>query len=284
MIRQSGSVTLILASGSRTGGFGFGPGIPFPVDRLTLYAGDAVEVLAGLPEDVVDCVVTSPPYWGLRDYGTGHWIGGNPDCEHHPEPEHGGDAPRTGAQPAGHAVLPGAHPRGRPRALRPVRRDPGRPAVRPGSHRRGLHRHPARGRPAAGWCSSVRDHDTSNAPSISSYRCPSSGIAARSTGVYGPWCGTGTASLDIQPTSCRHNLGHGRHCIRRSTHAGRDRALHDCRSRPAARMDGAVFPFAERVGLRRVQGFWWARGPRWRRGARRPRRAVRPAGVSGLRR
>jgi DNA modification methylase len=26
--------------------------------------------------------VTSPPYYGLRDYGTGAWSGGNPDCQH----------------------------------------------------------------------------------------------------------------------------------------------------------------------------------------------------------
>jgi DNA modification methylase len=25
---------------------------------------------------------TSPPYWGLRDYGTGEWVGGDPDCPH----------------------------------------------------------------------------------------------------------------------------------------------------------------------------------------------------------
>lgn len=26
--------------------------------------------------------VTSPPYYGLRDYGTGEWIGGDPNCPH----------------------------------------------------------------------------------------------------------------------------------------------------------------------------------------------------------
>ena len=26
--------------------------------------------------------VTSPPFYGLRDYGTGRWEGGNPDCDH----------------------------------------------------------------------------------------------------------------------------------------------------------------------------------------------------------
>jgi DNA modification methylase len=35
---------------------------------VTLYQGDAREVLCGLPAGSVDCVVTSPPYWGLRDY------------------------------------------------------------------------------------------------------------------------------------------------------------------------------------------------------------------------
>lgn len=47
-----------------------------------LYLGDALEVLASLPAGSVDCVVTSPPYWGLRDYGTGAWAGGDPDCDH----------------------------------------------------------------------------------------------------------------------------------------------------------------------------------------------------------
>src|SRR5205814_607401 len=30
----------------------------------------------------VDVVVTSPPFWGLRDYGTGRWGGGDPACPH----------------------------------------------------------------------------------------------------------------------------------------------------------------------------------------------------------
>ena len=30
----------------------------------------------------VQCVVTSPPYWGLRDYGTGTWEGGDAECDH----------------------------------------------------------------------------------------------------------------------------------------------------------------------------------------------------------
>ena len=30
--------------------------------------GDAPELLAAMPAESVHCVVTSPPYWGLRDY------------------------------------------------------------------------------------------------------------------------------------------------------------------------------------------------------------------------
>jgi DNA modification methylase len=44
-------------------------------DWLTLYGGDCREVLASLPADSVDCVVTSPPYWGLRDYGSDGQLG-----------------------------------------------------------------------------------------------------------------------------------------------------------------------------------------------------------------
>lgn len=37
--------------------------------------GDALAVLRGLPSESVQCVVTSPPYYGLRDYGIGGQIG-----------------------------------------------------------------------------------------------------------------------------------------------------------------------------------------------------------------
>ena len=33
--------------------------------------GDCLEVLKTLPSESVNCCITSPPYWGLRDYGTG---------------------------------------------------------------------------------------------------------------------------------------------------------------------------------------------------------------------
>lgn len=44
--------------------------------------GDALESLKTLDSESVDCCVTSPPYYGLRDYGTGKWIGGDPNCPH----------------------------------------------------------------------------------------------------------------------------------------------------------------------------------------------------------
>jgi DNA modification methylase len=49
---------------------------------FVLHVGDTLDVLAGLPAESAHCVVTSPPYWGLRDYGTGTWDGGNEQCDH----------------------------------------------------------------------------------------------------------------------------------------------------------------------------------------------------------
>ena len=39
------------------------------VPRNTILEGDALSVLRGLPSRSVQCVITSPPYYGLRDYG-----------------------------------------------------------------------------------------------------------------------------------------------------------------------------------------------------------------------
>lgn len=39
-------------------------------DEVLLLLGDALEQLRTLPDGSVDCIVTSPPYYGLRDYGT----------------------------------------------------------------------------------------------------------------------------------------------------------------------------------------------------------------------
>lgn len=49
---------------------------------VRLYQGDVLDVLSRLPDQSVHMVVTSPPYWGLRDYGTAEWEGGDEKCPH----------------------------------------------------------------------------------------------------------------------------------------------------------------------------------------------------------
>lgn len=49
--------------------------------RVTLINADVLAGLAGLPDESVQCCVTSPPYWGLRDYGTPGQIGLEPTIE-----------------------------------------------------------------------------------------------------------------------------------------------------------------------------------------------------------
>ena len=52
-------------------------------NQATIYNGDCRDVLARLPDESVHCVVTSPPYWGLRNYGTEPSVwGGDSACEH----------------------------------------------------------------------------------------------------------------------------------------------------------------------------------------------------------
>jgi DNA modification methylase len=48
---------------------------PVTVGGCTLHMGDCREVLPTLPAETVHCCVTSPPYWGLRDYGCAGQIG-----------------------------------------------------------------------------------------------------------------------------------------------------------------------------------------------------------------
>lgn len=49
---------------------------------IDIKIGDCREKLKELPNNFFHTVITSPPYWGLRDYGTGKWIGGDPNCSH----------------------------------------------------------------------------------------------------------------------------------------------------------------------------------------------------------
>lgn len=47
-----------------------------------IVKGDALRSLHLMADESVQCCVTSPPYWGLRDYGTGTWHGGRARCNH----------------------------------------------------------------------------------------------------------------------------------------------------------------------------------------------------------
>jgi hypothetical protein len=42
---------------------------------VEILCGDCGEMLRGMPAGSVDCIVTSPPYYGLRDYGVRGQIG-----------------------------------------------------------------------------------------------------------------------------------------------------------------------------------------------------------------
>ena len=53
-----------------------------PIDKI--IQGDTRTIFNTLPDNSINTIATSPPYWGLRDYGkqTNTVWGGNPDCEH----------------------------------------------------------------------------------------------------------------------------------------------------------------------------------------------------------
>lgn len=50
---------------------------------VSILIGDVLERLAEIEPDSIDCVVTSPPYWGLRDYGVDGQIGLEPTLGEH---------------------------------------------------------------------------------------------------------------------------------------------------------------------------------------------------------
>lgn len=49
--------------------------VAYETSTVTVHLGDVRACLAELADESVDCVVTSPPYWGLRDYGVEGQIG-----------------------------------------------------------------------------------------------------------------------------------------------------------------------------------------------------------------
>jgi DNA modification methylase len=50
--------------------------------EFQVIQGDSLSTLRTLPDESANCCVTSPPYWGLRDYGTAKWEGGDRECNH----------------------------------------------------------------------------------------------------------------------------------------------------------------------------------------------------------
>lgn len=46
-----------------------------PAMSVKIYVDDALARLRQLPDSSVNCVITSPPYWGLRDYGIAGQLG-----------------------------------------------------------------------------------------------------------------------------------------------------------------------------------------------------------------
>jgi DNA modification methylase len=52
--------------------------------RNKIICGNTLDVLRQIPSDSIDCIITSPPYWGLRWYGeqTKTIWDGDPKCEH----------------------------------------------------------------------------------------------------------------------------------------------------------------------------------------------------------
>ncbi len=70
--------------GGRGSGVGDGesPAVDDRRGRWNIRQGNAIERLRQMPAGSVRCCVTSPPYFGLRDYGTGEWAGGEDGCDH----------------------------------------------------------------------------------------------------------------------------------------------------------------------------------------------------------
>ncbi|MBI4875383.1 MAG: site-specific DNA-methyltransferase [Acidobacteria bacterium] len=52
-------------------------------NRSGIIVGDALRVLRELPESSFRCCITSPPYWGVRDYGVCDQIGAEMDLDHY---------------------------------------------------------------------------------------------------------------------------------------------------------------------------------------------------------
>ncbi len=57
-----------------------------------ILQGNVLDRIKDIEEKSVQCVVTSPPYWGLRDYGTAEWEQGDKECDHVEKKPFGGSS------------------------------------------------------------------------------------------------------------------------------------------------------------------------------------------------
>ncbi|WP_338835853.1 DNA-methyltransferase [Neomoorella thermoacetica] len=76
--------------------------------NVKLRCGDCRDLLKSLPDESVDLILTSPPYWSLRDYGLAAetvW-GGDPGCAHEWEQQAEGWPNRNGEPRGGEAKRP----------------------------------------------------------------------------------------------------------------------------------------------------------------------------------
>lgn len=48
------------------------------INNIKIYEGDALVILKTMPAESIDMVLTSPPYWALRDYGVSGQLGLEP--------------------------------------------------------------------------------------------------------------------------------------------------------------------------------------------------------------
>ena len=53
------------------------------IELISFLQGDVFDKLKELDDNSIDCVVTSPPYWGLRDYGVDGQLGLEPTYQEH---------------------------------------------------------------------------------------------------------------------------------------------------------------------------------------------------------
>ena len=81
---------------------GGGNSQPIMINRILL--GNNIDTLKTIPDKSVHCCVTSPPYYGLRDYGTATWEGGDPACSHSDDTKVTGNTFSSDRIPKGDAI------------------------------------------------------------------------------------------------------------------------------------------------------------------------------------